>query len=354
MNLAASVENGFVFTSTDGGVSWAEHPTPLNLGGQMSTGGIAPFGVAAIASSADGMRLVCCVAGGVGHIWTSKDGGTTWLEHGTNDGDVIGGEASWSGVASSADGMILLATAYYYDGRGVFTSEDGGATWTKVATPGVDAANTYSFKHVAIAADGGFRAAIFAQAGMGGVWTSENSGADWVKDTTPGNTTSWRDLAMSPKGDMLVALLNYPGGKWDTTELSGAWALERVVGAPTSRPTLSPTGVPTTFPTKEKSTVFKGCNDRPRELNWRTVALSGDGKVQVAAGWKTGIHTSENGGNSWGEVRNTFAGTRAALHTHRHTDIIHYTLARTHMHPHASTRARSIRIHQAYHVTSVS
>ena len=52
-----------------------------------------------VASSADGMRLVAAEDGGF--VYTSKDGGATWS-------DPVGSRY-WSSVASSADGKVLIA-----------------------------------------------------------------------------------------------------------------------------------------------------------------------------------------------------------------------------------------------------
>ena len=54
---------------------------------------------AAVASSADGTKLVACVY--VGQIYTSWDSGVTWTGRGSSQ--------AWVGVASSADGTKLVA-----------------------------------------------------------------------------------------------------------------------------------------------------------------------------------------------------------------------------------------------------
>ena len=91
LNLAgfsAGVTNS-IYTSTDGGASWA-------------TNTVATSALTALATSADGTRLVAA-ASGVG-IYNSADGGTNWVES-----DAGGG--TWTSVASSADGTQLAASS---------------------------------------------------------------------------------------------------------------------------------------------------------------------------------------------------------------------------------------------------
>merc|ERR1711998_695852 len=57
----------------------------------------------AVASSSDGSKLVA--AERLGNLWTSTDSGSSWTEH------PLGGTDGWSAVASSSDGSKLLAAA---------------------------------------------------------------------------------------------------------------------------------------------------------------------------------------------------------------------------------------------------
>lgn len=67
MKLAASVYDGSIYTSTDGGVTWTEQAAAGQRGWQ------------AITSSVDGMKLAAA-GGNNGYIYTSTDGGVTWAE----------------------------------------------------------------------------------------------------------------------------------------------------------------------------------------------------------------------------------------------------------------------------------
>jgi hypothetical protein len=69
----------------------------------------------AVASSADGTKLVACAENGL--IYTSTDSGATWTARES--------ARKWISVASSADGTKLAACAY---GDHIYTSTDSGIT----------------------------------------------------------------------------------------------------------------------------------------------------------------------------------------------------------------------------------
>ncbi|MBI4659535.1 MAG: hypothetical protein HY735_11905 [Verrucomicrobia bacterium] len=110
---------GGIYTSSDSGETWNfVFALPANV--------FAPGSVSGLASSADGTRLVA-VDGNLGFIYTSTNSGTNW----TARAGPLG--RNWRAVASSADGMRLVAGSVYGvsgpDG-GIFTSIDSGVTWT--------------------------------------------------------------------------------------------------------------------------------------------------------------------------------------------------------------------------------
>ncbi len=95
-------QGGFLYTSTDSGVSWTKN-TSLN-----------PTLWAGVSSSADGTKLAVVEleslvgerSNEIGYIYTSTDSGVTWTEQTTAGGD---GGQYWSEVVSSADGSRLAA-----------------------------------------------------------------------------------------------------------------------------------------------------------------------------------------------------------------------------------------------------
>ena len=181
--------NGYIFYSTNGlnwplyyynssaaftGLACSADGTKLiacatgNNGGNIYISGVPSAGAglktwSAVASSASGSNLVATVTGGF--IYTSSDGGATWTPQNQLS------SLAWTSVASSADGARLIAA---YNGPGyVFTSSDSGFTWLASA-----AATNAQWTAVACSADG---SKLVAAASDGNLWTSAQGAT-----TTPG------------------------------------------------------------------------------------------------------------------------------------------------------------------------
>jgi len=90
--LAACVYGGYIYTSTDGGITWTEQ-TSAGYRRWIS-----------IAMSSDGTKLAACVYSG--YIYTSMDGGITWTEQ------TSAGIGNWSSIKMSSDGNKIGAVIY--------------------------------------------------------------------------------------------------------------------------------------------------------------------------------------------------------------------------------------------------
>jgi len=135
----------------------------------------APAGMAfytIVASSDDGTKLAAAVADD--YIYTSADGGTTWTKR------TGSGVRTWGDIASSADGIKLAATELW--GGRIYTSADSGATWTPRAT-------NRNWGSIASSADG---TKLAANVWGGKIYTSADSGATWAARATNQN---WSDPA---------------------------------------------------------------------------------------------------------------------------------------------------------------
>ena len=164
--LAAAVDGGQIYTSTDAGATWSAVATDRNW--------------QSIASSADGTRLVAVVD--AGQIFTSVDSGANWTAR----------EAvrNWKSVASSADGQNLVAADY--SGK-LYTSVDGGATW---------GARDQARPWYAVASSGSGSNLVAAVYG-GGLFTSTDVGTNWVQRTS--GSKLWAAVDSSSNGLKLVA-----------------------------------------------------------------------------------------------------------------------------------------------------
>jgi hypothetical protein len=220
--LVAAVSGGQIYTSTDSGVSW----TPRE----------GSRGWNSVASSADGAKLAAVVYGG--QIYTSTDAGINWTPRESS--------REWNSVASSADATKLAASTY--NGQ-VYTSADSGVSWT----PRESSRSWYS---VASSADG---SKLAAAVHGGQIYTSTDSGVSW---TPREGSRSWNSVASSVDGSRLVAAV-----------LSG----------------------------QIYTSADSGVSWTPRESSrgWRSVASSADGSKLVAVAANSQVYTSTDSGVSW-------------------------------------------------------
>ncbi len=164
--LAAAVDGGQIYTSSNSGLNWSAVGTDRNW--------------QAIASSADGSKLVAVVDGGA--IYTSTDSGANWTARES--------ARNWKSVASSADGQNLVAAVY--SGK-LYTSVDAGVTWTNRNSdrPWYAVASSSSGSNLVAAVYGG------------GIYTSTDVGTNWVLRST--GDKLWAAVASSSNGLKLAA-----------------------------------------------------------------------------------------------------------------------------------------------------
>ena len=229
----ASITGGGVYVSIDSGLAWSGPLGPISAGNWY-----------AAASSADGSKLPAAVNGG--YIYTNS--GTAWT--------AAFGPANWVALASSADGTKLIAAA---SGLGLYTSGNSGATWASV----LGSANWIS---VASSADG---TNMVAAVSGGGIWG--NSSGSWVQQTGVPSSGTWSSVASSADGTKLVAVAS-GGGIYTSINSGGSW-LPQTGGLPAS-------------------------------AAWSSVASSADGSKLAAGINGGGIYTSSNFGVTWAQQTN--------------------------------------------------
>ena len=190
--VGALVRDKRLERSIDSGVTW--------------TGNQPTRDWSAVASSADGSKLVATARAGTSRefIYTSIDGGRTWLPRGP-----AGYLKGWIVVASSADGNKLVAGN---EDHMLYTSIDSGLTWT----PRFAIANA-SLTAVASSADGNKLVATFSDEQ---IYTSSDSGATWIPRE---NRRQWVSVASSADGSKLLAADRggFTGGQLYTSMDSG-------------------------------------------------------------------------------------------------------------------------------------
>jgi hypothetical protein len=202
-----AVTEADVWTSTNSGATWTNETTGTAASGQAWS---------AVASDASGTHLVAVskavsgngptgVAGG--DLWTSADSGATWTNR--TAATVATGQV-WTSVASDATGVHLVGVV---NGGGIWTSTNSGLTWTNrtagtsVGGPGVGAAGDSLWYSVASDATGTYLVAAEVETGDDAIWTSSNGGATWTNRTagTSPSGQQWSSVTSDSTGAHLAA-----------------------------------------------------------------------------------------------------------------------------------------------------
>jgi hypothetical protein len=253
--------------------------------GGATSGAVAAAGAMAVASDSTGTKLVM-VGGG---IWTSTDGGATWIDRAPSGLTHI---QQWTSVASDATGTNLVAVVNgFYDlpdqdpamfSGDVWTSTDSGATWTDLTPSGPahgqawrSVASDASGKNLVAATQGGG-----VLLGAGAIFTSTDAGTTWTNRTAAQAGTgnqSWASVASDATGQNLVAA-GSGSGVWASSDGGLTW---------TDRTPVDP---------KYQATF----GDQVE--GWSSIASDATGTRLIAAVDAGDVWTSSDGGASWSDA----------------------------------------------------
>jgi outer membrane protein OmpA-like peptidoglycan-associated protein len=200
-HLAAVYGGGSIYTSSDSGKTWTERTSS----GQRDW--------TSIASSSDGMRLAAVVNGG--NIFTSNNGGSTWIEREAPvSPDYQNGNAfkCWTSISSSSDGMKLaIVDDGCSDGGDIYTSSDGGSTWIDRSHYfGQGSITAFRWTSIASNSDGAHLTAVHAWSNM--VYSSNDSGSTWIISSVNG-PSALTNVDLNSDGSKVVVVMP----TWDTT-----------------------------------------------------------------------------------------------------------------------------------------
>jgi type II secretory pathway pseudopilin PulG len=142
-----------------------------------------------LAVSSDGMKVLSVENGA--YLYLASDGKTMIQQTSL-------GTPGWTGVpAVSADGMHLAASAWNGNYNTLYTSQDGGSTWSSKAIPNTG----YSqWATLAMSQDG---SKLIAGSRNGAVFTSSDSGATWSQASVIGDHY-WNSANVSGSGLMSI------------------------------------------------------------------------------------------------------------------------------------------------------
>lgn len=264
-----------IYTSADGGVTWIARASPPRRN---------------ITMSADGMKLLGGVFGG--YVRMSTDGGVTWADC------TAAGSRLWHNIALSTDGSTAIAVDY--TPGYIYTSADGGVTWTARTGPGAK-----GWLSCAASADG---LQLMAAAASEYIYTSPDRGVTWTQRTAAG-ARNWYSCACSASGVLRYA--GDRGGYVYTSADSGAtWVARTGAGIRQwywfACSTDGTRAIAATSIGYIMTTVDSGVTWTERTSigwsSWRYVACSADGTKLFASSFTGFMCCSVDSGANWTEV----------------------------------------------------
>ena len=270
--IYAGTELSGMFKSTDGGATWAV----------INSGLVTPR-MRSCAVDATDANLV--YAGADSGVFRSTDGGTSWSR--VYAQGLPFASRGVAGYLVIADPTVTKKAWVAY-GKGVATTDDGGATWNDEDSPGLTTAGgtSGSMTGLSLAVNGTARTLWLSVFVNGGVFSHVAGGTGWTK-TNFGVFSNYVDaVAVDPTNPMKVVAALDADGVYVTTNAGANWAKYS-------------TASPVYFPTNVKNADF--------------IEISNDGKViDVLQSATTGMGTlahSGDGGATWGSY--TFGGSTA-------------------------------------------
>jgi photosystem II stability/assembly factor-like uncharacterized protein len=215
-----------------------------------------------VAISSDGATLAAAACGG--RVYTSIDGGATWTQT-LPAGDT---DKPWSAVAVSADGTRLCAAAN--EGRAYLASlsQVGAWIWSEAPVPANPRPTDRAYTALAMSVNG-TRLAATCDAHL--FWSS-NAGRNWDFEWQhdPLRQTRFYGVGMSADGTRMVTTSK--NGLFTSPDAGATWTLRSVPGEP---------------------------NFVHNDSGWGPVAMSADGTRIVAVTWPGRVFFSADSGANW-------------------------------------------------------
>ena len=264
--LAAVVNNGYIYTSSDSGVTWTQRAFSM------------PW--RSITSSSDGTKLAAAPYGG-GYIYTSNDSGVNWTQQ------TASGGRDWTSITSSADGSKIAATSW--GGSSIYTSSDFGVTWTARTVSGFSQGRSIT------SSSDGTKLAVVGQ--NRNIYTSIDSGVTW---TSRDSSRAWLSITSSSDGSRLAAGVD-SGYIYSSSDSGVTWT-QRATDGKWTAITSSSDGIklaaavsPGYIYNSSDSGVTWTQSTTIGYAYWNSIASSSDGSKLVAAGDSTAIYIGSAG-----------------------------------------------------------
>jgi len=265
-----------------------------------------------VASSADGTRLVAAVGAipsTTGTIYTSVDSGVSWASQSVNGSTA----RRLVSVASSADGSRLVAAAYNDQ---LYTSVNYGTNWTARDS-------TRLWTAVASSSDG---SKLVAAVSGGSIYTSTNYGTNWTAQPGTSSGLTWSALASSSDGTRLIAASSGSGQVFTSSNSGTNWTAQTTSTTASASwssvasssdgsylaAVYNATSAGYIFTSSDSGATWLQSAGAP-SLDWAGVAMSADGSQIVAVPDGSNIYISS--------VASTTTGTNGYVRGAQHTAL---------------------------------
>lgn len=134
------------------------------------------------------------VGGQRGLVYRTTDGGSTWIDAGSNGLETAG--ENISGIAARGNTIVVTSSANF---GGIFRSSDAGANFVGVSAADFVPGDNFTDLVVDSSDPSGQRlyAAAMGSGGPGGIYRSDDFGATWTKITSPAIHADMQNLLVS-------------------------------------------------------------------------------------------------------------------------------------------------------------
>ena len=273
-SAVARTPNGYIYTSSDYGVTWTARTAPGSLSWIF------------ISLSSTG-QYQSAVVDTSGYIWVSSDYGITWASV------TAPGSLNWRSISVSSTGQYQSAAG---QNSYIWRSIDYGVTWASVTAPG-----TLGWNSISISSTGQYQSAV---AGSGYIWRSDDYGATWASVTAPG-TASWQSISLSSTGQYQSAVI-ISGYIWRSIDYGATWATASVGTTTWVSISLSSTGQYQSA-IAQNNYIYTSSDygltlssvTAPGAPTWTSITVSSTGQYQSAVVQNGLIYFSRDYGLTW-------------------------------------------------------
>ncbi len=209
--------------SSDGGNTWTSGTIGLGLG----TGGLGIGNICAVSATTAWVSAFPAV-NGLGGIWQTTNGGTTWTKQSTA---LFNGTDSFTNLVHFFDANNGVCQGDPDGGSfEIYTTSNGGTTWTRVLSTNIQAHLTgeWGYTNSFDVASG----TIWFGTNKGRLYKSTNMGASWTVSQTPstdfGDATNGGSYTFKDANNGL--LLKNDGNLYKSTDGGATWTSQTFSG----------------------------------------------------------------------------------------------------------------------------